>query len=81
MRREAWKSRTSTVFEPVTVQRSNQLSHEGTIGSQLFQFIISAKCILGILELRRIPFKGRAITCKNYLQRIYSQHGNFLNAI
>ena len=33
------------------------------------------------LILRRIPFKVRAITCKNYLLKIYSQHGNFLNAI
>ena len=31
--------------------------------------------------LRLIPFKVRAITCKNYLPKIYSQHGNFLNAI
>ena len=31
--------------------------------------------------LRRIPFKVRAITCKNYLLKIYSQHANFLNAI
>ena len=31
--------------------------------------------------LRRIPFKVRAITCKNYLIKVYSQHGNFLNAI
>jgi len=30
--------------------------------------------------LRRIPFKVRAITCKNYLLKIYSQHANFLNA-
>ena len=33
------------------------------------------------VKLRRIPFKVRAITCKNYLLKIYSQHGNFLNAI
>ena len=31
--------------------------------------------------LRRIPFKVRAITCKNFLLKIYSLHGNFLNAI
>ena len=31
--------------------------------------------------LRRIPLKGRAITCKNYVLKIYSQHANFLNAI
>ena len=31
--------------------------------------------------LRRIPFKVRAITCKNDLLKIYSQHANFLNAI
>ena len=31
--------------------------------------------------LRWILFKVRAITCKNYLLKIYSQHGNFLNAI
>ena len=27
--------------------------------------------------LGRIPFKVRAITCKNYLLKIYSQHANF----
>ena len=32
-------------------------------------------------NLRRIPFKVRTITCKNYLLKIYSQHANFLNAI
>ena len=32
-------------------------------------------------KLRRIPLKVRAITCKNYLLKIYSQHANFLNAI
>ena len=32
-------------------------------------------------KLRRIPFKVRAIRAKSYLLRIYSQHGNFLNAI
>jgi len=32
-------------------------------------------------HLRGIPFKVRAITCKNYLLKIYSQHANFLNAI
>ena len=32
-------------------------------------------------KLRRIPFKVRAIRAKNYLLQIYSQHGNFLNAI
>ena len=31
--------------------------------------------------LRRILFKVRAITCKNYLLKIYPQHANFLNAI
>ena len=29
----------------------------------------------------KIPFKVGAITCKNYLLKIYSQHGNFLNGI
>ena len=28
-----------------------------------------------------IPFKVWAMTCKNYLLKIYSQHSNFLNAI
>ena len=32
-------------------------------------------------KLRWIPFKVQAITCKNYLLKIYSQHANFLNAI
>jgi len=31
--------------------------------------------------IKRIPFKVRAITCKNYLLKIYSEHVNFLNAI
>ena len=33
------------------------------------------------VSLRWIPFKVRAISCKNYLLKIYSQHANFLNAI
>ena len=34
-----------------------------------------------LIILRRIPLKVQAITCKNYLLKIYSQRANFLNGI
>ena len=39
------------------------------------------QCLSTTRKLRRIPFKVRAILAKIILLKIYSQHGNFLNAI
>ena len=44
--------------------------------------LINLDSFLALLVLlRQILFKVQAITCKNYLLQIYSQHANLLNAI
>ena len=45
------------------------------------RFTLSTNRVIDSLHVQNIPFKVRAITCKNYLLKIYPQHGNFLNAI
>ena len=53
----------------------NPETEERLLGFAMFEAELF--CHYRVRSLRRI----RAITCKNYLLKIYSQHANFLNAI
>ena len=78
------KAQNSTVRD---LQPRRRLDADQTVfrvykGVKTFDFCKEKNVIVtGGEILRRIPFKVRAITCKNYLLKIYSQHGNFLNGI